>query len=108
KQHTYQDRILVDPNILAGKPMIKGTRIPVKVVLKRLAENLNPRTLFEEYPRLTEEDVKATLNYAEQLVEQEEHPHQPPSQPKPSSVEEVLSLAGAWGERNWEEVEKEL
>jgi len=108
KQQTYQDRIVIDPRIMVGKPVIKGTRIPVKLILKRLAETLNPKRLFEDYPRLTEEDVKASLTYAEQLVEQEEQQLPPLSQQKPSSVEEVLSLAGAWGERNWEEVEQEL
>jgi uncharacterized protein (DUF433 family) len=48
---------------MAGKPVIKGTRIPVKIVLKRLAENLNPKRLFEDYPRLTEDDIKATPTY---------------------------------------------
>ena len=72
KQQTYQERIIVDPRILAGKPVIKGTRIPVKLVLERLAQDLDPKTLFEAYPRLTEEDIKATLTYAERLVEQEE------------------------------------
>ena len=55
-----------------GKPVIKGTRIPVKIVLERLAHDLDTKTLFEDYPRLTEEDVKATLTYAESLLEQEE------------------------------------
>src|SRR5260370_33604056 len=108
KQQNYQDRIVIDPRIMVGKPVIKGTRIPVKLILKRLAENLNPKRLFEEYPRLTEDDVKASLTYAEQLVEQEEQQLPPSSQQKQSSVEEVLSLAGAWEELNWEEAEQEL
>jgi len=72
KQHNYLNRIIIDPQILAGKPIIKGTRIPVKLVLERLAQDLDTRTLFEAYPRLTEEDIKATFTYAERLVEQEE------------------------------------
>ncbi len=51
KQHTYQDRILVDPNILAGKPVIKGTRIPVELVLERLGHDLDLKTLFADYPK---------------------------------------------------------
>jgi uncharacterized protein (DUF433 family) len=106
KQQTYQDRIISDPRILAGKPVVKGTRIPVKLVLQRLAQDLDTKTLFQAYPRLTEEDVKATLTYAESLLEQEEQvPHLPQ---KKASLEEVLSLAGAWGERDWNEVEHEL
>src|SRR5262245_50798102 len=60
----YQDRIIVDAEILAGKPVIKGTRIPVELVLKRLAQDLNFDSLFRSYPRLTSEDVKACLAYA--------------------------------------------
>lgn len=69
---TYQDRIIVDPEILAGKPVVKGTRIPVELVLKRLAQDLTLQSLFEAYPRLTEEDVKACLQYAQAVVEGEE------------------------------------
>jgi uncharacterized protein (DUF433 family) len=64
KQPIYQDRIIVDPNIMAGKPVVKGTRIPVDLVLKRLAQDLDTQTLFEAYPRLTKEDVQACLAYA--------------------------------------------
>jgi uncharacterized protein (DUF433 family) len=65
----YKHRIIVDPNILAGKPVVKGTRIPVELVLKRLAQDLDMQTLFEAYPRLTKEDVQACLAYAQALVE---------------------------------------
>jgi uncharacterized protein (DUF433 family) len=74
----YQDRIIVDPEIMVGKPVVKGTRIPVELVLKRLAQDLDLATLLEAYPRLTPEDVKACLEYAERLVEGEEvYPEQP-------------------------------
>lgn len=69
---TYLDRIIVDPEIMAGKPVVKGTRIPVELVLKRLAQDLNLKTLFEAYPRLSEDDVKACLEYAQARVEGEE------------------------------------
>lgn len=71
-QPTNLNRINMDSEILAGKPVVKGTRIPVELVLKRLAQDLNLKTLFEAYPRLTEEDVKACLEYAQALVEGEE------------------------------------
>ena len=71
-QQHYHDRILVDPNILAGKPVIKGTRIPVELVLKRLSQDLDMQTIFQAYPRLTEADVKACLAYAKALVEGED------------------------------------
>src|SRR5579871_831458 len=70
KQSFYQERIIVDPNILAGKPVVKGTRIPVELVLKRLAQDLDMQTLFEAYPRLTKEDVQACIAYAQALVEE--------------------------------------
>jgi uncharacterized protein (DUF433 family) len=68
----YQERIVVNPEIMAGKPVIKGTRIPVELILKRLSQDLDLETLFAAYPRLTVNDVKACLAYAEALVEGEE------------------------------------
>ena len=68
----YIERIIVDPKILAGKPVIKGTRISVELVLKRLSQDLDMKTIFEAYPHLTEADVKACLAYAEAVIEDEE------------------------------------
>ena len=65
-------RIVVDPRIMAGKPVVRGTRIPVDLVLKRLSQDLDLRSLFESYPRLTEDDVKACLAYASALVQGED------------------------------------
>lgn len=70
-QTNYHDRIVTDPEILAGKPTIKGTRIPVDLVLKRLSQDLNLDTLFESYPRLTDDDVKACFAYAREVLEHE-------------------------------------
>ena len=72
RQVTYQDRIVVDPDIMAGKPVVRGTRIPVDLVLKRLAQDLDLNALFTAYPRLTKEDVQACLTYASALVAGEE------------------------------------
>jgi uncharacterized protein (DUF433 family) len=60
--HDYQDRIIQDPEILVGKPVVKGTRIPVELVLAKLAANPDVRELFLDYPRLTLDDVRACLN----------------------------------------------
>ena len=49
-QHPYQDRIVVNPDILVGKPVVKGTRIPVELVLERLADGLDLKTLLADYP----------------------------------------------------------
>jgi uncharacterized protein (DUF433 family) len=65
----YQDRIIQDPDILVGKPVVKGTRIAVEHVLEHLAQNPDLAELFAAYPRLTVEDVKACLAYARTLVE---------------------------------------
>lgn|GEM_PF-338350 len=67
-----QDRIVRIPGVLGGKPVIKGTRIPVDMILERLASDLELKTLFEDYPDLTEEDIKACIAYAKELVEDEE------------------------------------
>lgn len=66
-----EERITTDPEILAGKPVVRGTRIPVGVVLDYLANNPNFDELFADYPRLTMDDVKACLAFAQALVEGE-------------------------------------
>lgn len=65
----YQQRIVVNPEIMAGKPVVKGTRVPVELVLAHLAENPDLEDLFDAFPRLTLADVKACLAYAHKLVE---------------------------------------
>jgi uncharacterized protein (DUF433 family) len=65
------DRITVDPDVLVGKPVIKGTRIPVYLIVGLVANGLTTKEILKEYPRLKEEDVKAALLYASKLVESE-------------------------------------
>jgi len=72
EQPKYQDRIIRNPDILVGKPVIKGTRIPVDLVLAKLTVNPNLEEIFTDYPRLTIEDVRACLEYARLLVEKEQ------------------------------------
>ena len=57
-------RIITDPQIMAGKPVVKGTRIPVQRVIDHLAHKPDLDDLFATYPELTLEDVKACLQYA--------------------------------------------
>jgi uncharacterized protein (DUF433 family) len=76
KQQHYHDRIITDPQVLTGKPVVKGTRIPVELVLEYLAYDPDVKTLFEAFPRLTLEDVKACLAYAQEKVEEEKHQRQ--------------------------------
>jgi uncharacterized protein (DUF433 family) len=66
------DRIVVDPNILGGKPVIKGTRIPVYLIIKLLASGYGENKILESYPSLKKEDIKAALEYAENILESEE------------------------------------
>ena len=65
------DRITVDPDVLVGKPVIRGTRIPVYLIVGLVANGLTTKEILKEYPRLKEEDVKAALLYASKLVESE-------------------------------------
>ena len=60
----YQDRIFRDPAIMAGKPVVKGTRIPVERVIQHLADNPDLNDLLQAFPHLTREDVQACLAYA--------------------------------------------
>ena len=53
--------IVRDPDVLGGKPVVKGTRVPVELVLKRLAQDLSIDGLLESYPRLTREDIRACI-----------------------------------------------
>jgi uncharacterized protein (DUF433 family) len=69
EQPNYQDRIIQDPAIMVGKPVIKGTRIPVERIIAHLAHNPDLDDLFAAYPRLTIEDVRAALFYAHDAVE---------------------------------------
>lgn len=68
-EHTiFADRIIQDPAILSGTPVVKGTRISVEVVLDYLANNPDFNELFADYPRLTMDDVKACLAFAQAQV----------------------------------------
>ncbi len=71
-QNPTTARIVRIPGVLGGKPVIQGTRIPVELILERLTYDLDLKTLFEDYPDLTEDDIKACMAYAKELVEDEE------------------------------------
>jgi uncharacterized protein (DUF433 family) len=62
------ERIVVDPEVMVGKPVIKGTRIPVELVLAKLAADPDLNEFFLDYPELTLDDVKACLRYASLLA----------------------------------------
>jgi uncharacterized protein (DUF433 family) len=65
-------RITIDPDVMAGKPVIKGTRMPVELILAKLSVNPDLEEFFLDYPELTLDDIKAALAYASKLVVQQE------------------------------------
>ncbi|WP_288007966.1 DUF433 domain-containing protein [Thermofilum sp.] len=67
----WKSRITVDPEILAGKPIIKGTRIPVELILDLLANGWTTEEILENYPQLKKEDITAALKYAAQVLKEE-------------------------------------
>jgi uncharacterized protein (DUF433 family) len=66
------DRIMIDPSIQHGRPVIRGTRVPIVRLLGGLAGGMSVDEVCREYD-VTQEDVRAALAYASQLVEEEEH-----------------------------------
>jgi uncharacterized protein (DUF433 family) len=65
-------RIEINPNVMLGKPVIRGTRIPVELILRKLSEGATEAELLDGYPRLTPEDIRAALAYAADSVSHEE------------------------------------
>jgi uncharacterized protein (DUF433 family) len=66
------NRIEVDPKVMLGKPVIRGTRVTVELVLRKLSEGATEAELRDAYPRLTREDIQAALAYAADAVAHEE------------------------------------
>ena len=58
------NRIEINPAVMLGKPVIRGTRIPVELILRKLADGMTEADLLDAYPRLTREDIQAALAYA--------------------------------------------
>ena len=85
-QRLYHERIIADPRILAGKPVVKGTRIAVDLVLEELAQNPDIPELLAAHPDLTRDDVQACLAYARAVVIGEEVSPQPPKGARPDAT----------------------
>jgi len=66
------DRIEINPRKLGGKPVIRGTRIPVSLILELLAAGMSFDDIKREYPGLTDDDIRAALLYARLILEGEE------------------------------------
>jgi uncharacterized protein (DUF433 family) len=67
----WKERISIDPKVLAGKPIIKGTRIAVELILELLANGWTKEKIFKNYPQLKEEDITAALLYATEVLKAE-------------------------------------
>ena len=67
----WQECIVIDPAILAGKPVIKGTRLAVEFVIDLLAQGWSESEILRNYPGLTPEDIQACLSYARDLLREE-------------------------------------
>jgi|TARA_Y100000310_G_scaffold173296_1_gene173479 uncharacterized protein (DUF433 family) len=68
----FMNKIVVNPKVMVGKPIIKGTRITVEAIVGRVAEGMAFDEILEDFPYITEDDIKAALMYAQSLVAGEE------------------------------------
>jgi uncharacterized protein (DUF433 family) len=68
---TWQDRITVDACVLAGKPIVRGTRISVEFVIDLLARGWSTAQILQEYDHLTPDDIQACLAYASDVLKSE-------------------------------------
>ena len=66
------DRVETNPDVMLGKPVIRGTRIPVELILRKLSEGADEAELLDAYPRLTPDDIRAALAYAADTLAHEE------------------------------------
>jgi uncharacterized protein (DUF433 family) len=69
---TFTDRIEMNPRVMLGKPVIRGTRIPVELILRKLSEGASEADLLDAYPRLIREDIHAAMRYAADTIAHEE------------------------------------
>ncbi len=67
----WRERIEVNPKVLVGKPVIKGTRLAVEFILELLAERWTHEQILKSYSQLTGEDIWAVLSYASETIKQE-------------------------------------
>ena len=67
----FMARVFSHPELRGGEPCIKGTRIPVSMIVASMAEGMSRREILDEYPQLQDEDITASLLYASESVHQE-------------------------------------
>ena len=68
----YRERITANPDIMLGKPIIKGTRITVELIIKKMSESMGIYELLQAYPHLTKEDILSALAYCKAVIANEE------------------------------------
>ena len=61
-------RITIDPEVMVGKPVIRGTRVPVDLILRLLSKGLSTDEVLEDYPQLKKEDIQAALLYGAEVI----------------------------------------
>ena len=69
---TITDRIEINPKVMMGKPVIRGTRLTVELILRKLSEGASEPELLEAYPKLKREDIHAAIRYAADTLAHEE------------------------------------
>ena len=69
---TITERIEINPKIMMGKPVIRGTRIPAELILRKISEGASEADLMAAYPKLTHEDIQAAIRYAADTISHEE------------------------------------
>jgi uncharacterized protein (DUF433 family) len=67
----WQERIIIDPEILVGKPVVRGTRLAVEFIIDLLAHGWKEEEILQNYPGLTREDIQACLAYASAVLHAE-------------------------------------
>ena len=65
------ERIIVNPKVLGGKPIVQGTRLSVEHIINLLASNISEEEILEDYPHITREDIHACLKYAARSLKNE-------------------------------------
>lgn len=71
----WQSRIIIDSNILVGKPIIKSTCLAVEFIIELLAQGWTTNEILRNYPGIVIEDIYACLNYASATLQSEKHSH---------------------------------
>ena len=61
---TTHERIEINPEIMGGKPVIRGTRVPVEIILRKLGAGMSPEAVMVDHPRLTSDDIRAAQAFA--------------------------------------------